>query len=367
MKLPELKIGQFSIKVPIILGAMGVGVTRSNLASAVSRAGGLGVISGVNLGFEENDFYTNRLEANIRALKREIHLAKEKSKNALLGVNFMVAMNNYKEHVTTAVKEGVDFIISGAGLPLDLPALVKGTKTKMIPIVSSAKAAKTILKMWDRNYQESADAIIIEGIKAGGHLGFSKEELTLGTFSPKEVIQEVKKVIAPFEEKYQKQIPVIFAGGVFDGEDIAEILSYGANGVQMATRFVATEECDAHINFKTAYINASKEDAKIIVSPVGMPGRAVQNHFLDLVDQKNAPKIQKCVNCLSTCDPKTTPYCISQALIASVKGDTTGGLIFAGENVYKVSEITTVAKIFDQLQAEAEYYLSLNHLQEDDM
>ncbi len=365
MKLPELKIGQLSIRVPIVLGAMGVGVTRSNLASAVSRAGGLGVISGVNLGFEETDFYTHRLEANLRALKREIMLAKEKSKNALLGVNFMVAMNNYKEHVTTAVKEGVDFIISGAGLPLDLPGLVKGTKTKMIPIVSSAKAAKTILKIWDRNYEASADAIIIEGIKAGGHLGFSKEELIRGDFNPQKVIQEVKEALMPFENKYDRKIPVIFAGGVFDGEDLAEMISYGADAVQMATRFVATEECDAHINFKMAYIQAQKEDAKLIVSPVGMPGRAVQNDFLEQVQLKNAPKIKKCVNCLATCDPKTTPYCISQALISSVSGDTTSGLIFAGENVYKVKEMSTVAAIFKEVQEDAERYLSLSCLKDE--
>lgn len=358
MKLPELKIGELTIKVPIVLGAMGVGVTRSGLASAVTASGGLGVISGVNLGFNEPDFYANRLEANLRALKREIHLAKKKTNGGLIGVNFMVAMNNYKEHVTEAVKEGIDFIISGAGLPSELPALVKGSATKIIPIVSSVKAAQLISKLWDRNHGTAPDAVVIEGIKAGGHLGFSKEELLNGSFDPKLVIQGVKEALKAYEEKYNKKIPVIFAGGIFDGKDIAEVLSYGADAVQMATRFVATEECDAHVNFKNAYVDALEEDAQIIISPVGMPGRALGNPLIENLSQGIRPKIERCVNCLRTCDPKTTPYCISQALVASVKGDVVTGLIFAGENVYKIKEITTVSSLMTTLVSEAEEFLN---------
>ncbi|HAS72884.1 MAG TPA: nitronate monooxygenase [Clostridiales bacterium UBA8960] len=357
MKLPELKIGEHTIKVPIVLGAMGVGVTRSGLASAVTTSGGLGVISGVNLGFNDPDFYTNRLEANLRALKREINLAKDMTKGGLIGVNFMVAMNNYKEHVAVAVKEGIDFIISGAGLPTELPGLVKGSKTKIIPIVSSVKAAQLISKMWDRNHQTAPDAVVIEGIKAGGHLGFSKEDLLEGNFNPKEVIQGVKAALETYEIKYDKKIPVIFAGGIFDGKDIAEAISYGADAVQMATRFVATEECDAHINFKNAYVDADITDAQIIISPVGMPGRALNNPLIDNLSKGIRPKIERCVNCLSTCNPKTTPYCISQALVASVQGDVETGLIFAGENVFKVTEITTVSHLMETLVSEAEQHL----------
>lgn len=364
MKLPELKIGQFTIKIPIILGAMGVGVTRSGLASAVTSAGGLGVISGVNLGFKESDFYTNRLEANLRALRREIQTAKINTKNGLIGVNFMVAMNNYKEHVAEAVKEGIDFIISGAGLPAELPGLVKGSRTKIVPIVSSAKAAQVIAKLWDRNHQTAPDAVVIEGIKAGGHLGFSKEELLNPTFDAKDVIKAVKTALKPYEIKYEKAIPVIFAGGVFDGEDIAQMLSFGADGVQMATRFVATEECDAHQNFKDAYISANETNAQIIISPVGMPGRALNNAFIQRIDAGDRPRIERCVNCLATCDPKTTPYCISQALVASVQGDVENGLIFAGENVYKVDKIIPVAALMKELVEEAESYLSLNSIGE---
>lgn len=354
MKLPELKIGQLTIKIPIVLGAMGVGVTRSGLAAAVTSAGGLGVISGVNLGFNESDFYTNRLEANLRALRHEIKTAKAKSNNGLIGVNFMVAMNNYKEHVTEAVKEGIDFIISGAGLPTELPAFVKGSTTKIIPIVSSVKAAQVISKMWDRNHQTAADAIVIEGIKAGGHLGFSREELDEKDFDPRAIIEGVREAIKPYEIKYDKHIPIIFAGGVFDGNDIAEMLSYGAEGVQMATRFVATEECDAHINFKQAYVNSVENQAQIIISPVGMPGRALDNPFIQRIAEGDRPRIERCVNCLRTCNPATTPYCISQALVASVKGDVDNGLIFAGENVHRVTEITTVEKLMQTLVSEAE-------------
>ena len=366
MKLPELKVGQLSIKIPIFLGAMGVGVTRSGLATAITSAGGLGVISGVNLGFKESDFYTNRLEANLRALRNEIRTVKENTKNGLVGVNFMVAMNNYKEHVTEAVKEGIDFIISGAGLPTDLPAFVKGSRTKLVPIVSSAKAALLISKLWDRNHETVPDAIVIEGIKAGGHLGFSKEELLAKNFDPKETIKAVKLALKPFEEKYKKHIPVIFAGGVFDGEDIAKMLSYGADGVQMATRFVATTECDAHENFKQAYVNATEEQAQIIISPVGMPGRAINNPFIQEIAAGRRPKIERCVNCLQTCNPSTTPYCISQALVSSVEGDVDHGLIFAGENVYKVKEIQSVEAVMNELVAEAESYLALEAIANND-
>ena len=354
MKLPELIIGDLKIKIPVVLGAMGVGVTRSNLAAAVTNAGGLGVISGVNLGFNEADFYSNQLEANLRALGNEIRAAKLATKNGLLGVNFMVAMNNYKEHVAEAVKNGIDFIISGAGLPLELPALVKGTNTKIIPIVSSVKAAQVISKMWDRNHAYAPDAVVIEGMKAGGHLGFSKSDLEEDHFDPESVIKGVKEVLVPYESKYSKKIPVIYAGGIFNGYDIAEFLGYGADAVQMATRFVATEECDAHPSFKKAYIDAQPGDAGIIISPVGMPGRAISNTFIKKLAQGDKPKIERCVNCLSTCNPATTPYCISQALISSVTGDVENGLIFAGDNVHKVQEITTVQTLMSTLLSEVE-------------
>lgn len=351
MKLPSLNIGDLSIKYPIVLGAMGVGVTRSKLASAVTNAGGLGVISGVNLGYTEPDFLDNMLEANLRGLRNEIRKAKSLAKGGAIGVNFMVAMNMYAEHVREAVKEGIDFIVSGAGLPTDLPGLVKGTKTKIAPIISSSKAAALITKVWDRNYEYAPDAIVLEGIKAGGHLGFKPKALERDQYDMVKTIQDIKVILAPYEEKYQKKIPLIVAGGIFDASDIETVLKAGGDGVQMATRFVATEECDAHQNFKDAYIKAEKSDVEIIISPVGLPGRAIHNDFLGKVAEGNRPAIKRCVNCLRTCDVRTTPYCISQALVNAVEGHTNDGLVFAGENVYKVDGMSTVPDIFASLIA----------------
>ncbi|MDW7660314.1 MAG: nitronate monooxygenase [Bacillota bacterium] len=354
MKLPELKIGDLTIKYPIILGAMGVGVTRSGLASAITNQGGLGVISGVNLGFKEPDFLSNRLEANLRAMRREIQKAKALSGGGHIGINFMVAMNSYAEHVKEAVKEGIDFIVSGAGIPTELPGLVKGSTTKIAPIVSSSKAAALIAKLWDRNYSVAPDAIVLEGIEAGGHLGFSKEDILEKKYDVFATIEQIKKVILPYEEKYNKKIPLIVAGGIFDGKDIAKVIAAGADGVQMATRFVATPECDADDSFKRAYIAAKEEDVKIIISPVGMPGRAIQNPLLNKLDVGDKPPIKVCVNCLKTCDVRTTPYCISQALVHAVQGNVEDGLIFAGSNVYKVKGMQTVPEIFEELIAEVE-------------
>ncbi|MBF4695895.1 NAD(P)H-dependent flavin oxidoreductase [Fusibacter ferrireducens] len=354
MKLPTLDIGSLKIKYPIVLGAMGVGVTRSGLAAAVTNAGGLGVMSGVNLGFDELDFMDNTLEANLRALRNEIRKAKEMTKGGAIGINFMVAMNMYAEHVREAVKEGIDFIVSGAGIPSELPALVKGSSTKIAPIISSSKGARLIAKLWDRNHNIAPDAVVLEGVKAGGHLGFSKDDIINENYDIFKTISEIKFILKPYEEKYQKKIPLIVAGGIYSGEDIANVLKAGGDGVQMATRFVATEECDAHERYKQAYIDAVKDDVKIIISPVGLPGRAVQNPFLKKVNAHNPPKIKKCVNCLKTCDIKTTPFCISQALVNAVSGNIDEGLIFSGENVYKVKEMSTVPEIFKDLLTELE-------------
>lgn len=357
MKLPTLQIGDLSIQHPIILGAMGVGVTRHKLASAVTNAGGLGVISGVNLGFEESDFKTNRLEANLRALRKEIQLAKEKTKNGIVGMNFMVAMNNYAEHVKEAVKSGIDLIVSGAGLPTELPEFVKNTKTKIAPIVSSAKACAILSKVWDRNHQTAADAVIIEGVDAGGHLGFSLEEIENRKFDAKQCIEDVRKVLMPYEAKYNKKIPIILAGGIYDGQDIANAISYGAEGVQMATRFVTTEECDAHINFKKQYLKATEQDIGIIKSPVGLPGRAIQTPLVENLAQGIKPKIEYCVQCLKTCNPQTTPYCISNALIKAVQGNLDEGLFFAGSKAYLTDKIVSVKTLFDTLIDEATEHL----------
>ncbi len=362
MKLPPLQIGDLSVPVPIIQGGMGVGVSLSRLASAVANAGGIGVMAGVQMGFNEPDFYANAQVANDRALRKHIRKAKELSPQGVIGINIMTAINHYKETVQAAVEEKIDLIISGAGLPTELPALVKGSKTKIAPIVSSGKAAALIAKMWDRRHQVAPDLVIVEGPEAGGHLGFSQDELRQDPpIKLEDLVKDVIAALKATEEKYQKKIPVIAAGGIFDGNDIARFLKMGAAGVQMGTCFVATEECDAHPLYKEAYLKASREDIDLVQSPVGMPGRAVINSFIDRTKKERVPSI-KCSNCLKPCNPAETPYCISDALMAAVQGKLEEGLIFTGSNAWRLQEIVSVKDLMGQLVAEAEAALSVPSL-----
>lgn len=354
MKLPELTIGNIKALVPIIQGGMGIGVSLHKLAAAVAAEGGIGIISGAQPGFAEPDFIKNTLGANLRALKNEIRLAKEKCKNGIIGVNLMVATNGYAEYVKAAIEAKADLIISGAGLPLELPKLTQGSDIKIAPIVSSAKAISVICKMWEKRYNATPDMVIVEGPEAGGHLGFSKNDELLNKPSALEqIVVEVKQALNTFESKYNKSIPVIAAGGIFDGKDIAKFLSLGASGVQMATRFVATDECDADENYKKAYVDAKKEDIQIVVSPVGMPGRAIRNKFIEKVEG-GSQKVKCLYNCLKPCDPKSTPYCISEALINAREGNIDDGLIFCGSNVYRIDKIVPVKELIHELVTEAE-------------
>ena len=346
MKLNSLIIGDLEAKVPIIQGGMGVGVSLSSLAGAVAKEGAIGVISAAQPGFLEEDFGKDSLIANIRALGKHIKKAKEISNGGIIGVNIMCATRNYEEYVKCAIDNGADLIISGAGLPTDLPKFTEGSNIKLAPIVSPPKSASVILKMWDRRYGRTADMVIIEGPKAGGHLGFSSESLK--EYESKGYDKEV--LVKVYEEKYNKKIPVIFAGGVYDRDDINHYMNLGCAGVQMATRFVATEECDAHINFKMAYINAKKEDVMIVKSPVGMPGRAISNKFMEERKLTNE-KISKCYKCLKKCDMATIPYCITGALVRAVKGDVDNSLVFCGENAYRLDKITTVKKLIEELNS----------------
>lgn len=357
MKIPKLDIGGLISSIPIIQGAMGVGVSGACLAAAVANQGGVGIISGAALGYREPDFLKNTLKANLRALKSEIAKARELAPKGIIGINFLMATNNYNEMVRAAVEEGIDLVISGAGLPTNLPDLVKGFQTRIAPVVSSSKAAKVILKYWDRHYGKTADMVIVEGPEAGGHLGFS-EEILKSDDKPKllDIVKEVIEVVKPMREKFNKNIPVIAAGGIFTGADIAECLNSGADGVQMATRFVATDECDADANYKNAYINSRKEDIVIIKSPVGMPGRAIENKFVKKVTQFG-DEIKSCYLCLRGCNPKVAPYCISNALINAVKGNIDEGLIFVGSNAYRVNKIVTVKDLIAELVSETEIAL----------
>ncbi|MCI9071111.1 MAG: nitronate monooxygenase [Clostridium sp.] len=327
---------------------MGVGVSLSNLAGNVAKYGAIGVISAAHPGYLENDFEINTLQANLRALKKHIKKAKQISNNGIIGVNIMVAMKNYKELVEASIEGGADLIISGAGLPLKLPQYTQNSEIKILPIVSSSKAAKLILSYWKKHYNKIADGIIIEGPEAGGHLGFKDNNIENDINEFETNVNNILETIKEFEKEYNKKIPVIVAGGVFDSDDIKKYIKLGANGVQIGSRFVATFECDANIKFKEAYLNCHKNDIKIVKSPVGMPGRAISNKFLNKINNDNN-KITKCYNCLIPCNPSTTPYCISEALINAARGDIDNGLIFCGSNAYKINKIISVKELLDEL------------------
>ena len=341
----SLKIGDLEVKIPVVQGGMGVGISLSGLAGNVSACGGLGVISTAQIGWREPDFYEKPFEANFRAIEKEIKKARELAKGGVLGVNIMVATQRYEEYVKSAVKAGIDIVISGAGLPIDLPKYVEGSKTKIAPIVSSLKSLTVICRMWERKYQTAPDLVVIEGPKAGGHLGFSREELeTVTDEAYDDVIVSIIEKVKEYSEKFSKKIPVVVAGGIYERKDMEHVMKLGADGVQMGTRFVTTKECDADEAYKQSYIKAKKEDIKIVQSPVGMPGRAILNPFLEKVKTEKC-KIKHCYQCIVTCDKKTIPYCITEALVNAAEGRVDEGLLFCGENAYRADKIETVAEI----------------------
>ena len=356
--MKDLNIGGFKIKLPIIQGGMGVGISLSGLASAVANEGGVGVISPAGIGFLYKEHSKDYLENCIYGLTEEIRKSREKSKG-IIGVNIMVALSNYADLVKTSVKEGVDIIFSGAGLPLDLPKyLTEGSKTCLVPIVSSARGAALICNKWKANYDYLPDAIVVEGPKAGGHLGFKVEQLEDENYSLEKIIPEVIAVAKEIGEKNGRTIPVIAAGGIYTGEDIEKFFEMGVAGVQMGTRFVTTVECDASDKFKQAYIDARPNDVRIIKSPVGMPGRAISSVFLDEVDAGTKhPKFCP-VNCIKTCDISTAPYCIIASLTAALKGNFKSGYAFAGSNVWRNDKIVTVKELFSTLIQEFNEYQS---------
>ena len=373
--LKPLKIGNLVAKRPVIQGGMGVGISLSSLAGAVAKAGGIGIISTAQIGFKDHDFGKNPMAANLRAIHSELKKAREKAPQGVLGFNIMVATKEYASYVKEAVKAGADVIISGAGLPIDMPKFVaeaeseadggekKERRTMIAPIVSSVKSALVICRMWDRKYHTAPDFVVVEGPCAGGHLGFSREQLTeLGadtdhvaeTYDEPAYDKEVRGIIETvksFAEKYEKHIPVITAGGIFDHKDVLHQVELGAEGVQAATRFVTTEECDADIAYKEAYINAKEEDIVIVKSPVGMPGRAIKNKFLERV-AKGPVKVEHCFRCLEHCDPATTPYCITKALINAAEGKIDDALLFCGSNAYRCEKIETVPEVMAALCGE---------------
>lgn len=358
MPLPSLKIGDLTARLPIIQGGMGVGVSLSGLASAVAEQGGIGVIAAAAIGFTEPDFRTDYVAANSRALRREIRKARS-SGSGILGVNVMVATTNYAEIVTAAVEEGIDIIFSGAGLPLALPKYAKGPDgPKLAPIVSSGRAAGVICKSWLHRYDRLPDAFVVEGPLAGGHLGFSTEQIDDPAYRLENLVPAVIEAVKPYAAKAGRHIPVIGAGGVYTGADILRFLEMGADGVQMGTRFVATHECDAADEFKQAYIDAGEKDVTIVKSPVGLPGRALRNKFIEDVENGGKKPFVCPYHCIKTCDYTKSPYCIALALINSRRGAVSKGLAFAGRNVHRVDSIVSVKELMNTLAAEYEAALA---------
>lgn len=350
--MPELSIGDLTAKIPIIQGGMGVGVSLSSLASAVGNAGGIGVISAAGMGFNKPDYKENPAKASINALKDEIRKAKAVSKG-IIGVNIMVAMSNFSDMVKTSLEEGIDIIFAGAGLPLNLPEyLLAGMKTKLVPIISSPRAASLILKKWTSKFNYLPDAFVVEGPMAGGHLGFKREQLSDNEYALEHLIPQVLGEVKAYEEEYNRKIPVIAAGGIFTGQDISRFINLGASGVQMGTRFVTTNECDVSIEFKKAYIDCREEDVVIIDSPVGLPGRAIKNEFIQAVEKREKQPFNCPYQCIKTCDYKESLYCIALALINAMKGNFKSGFAFAGQNAYRLKAIISVNDLMETLKNE---------------
>jgi len=346
--VPSLKIGNLEIYPPIIQGGMGIRVSEAGLAAAVANTGCAGVIAGTGIGMFEDLRGGDLWAFNAESLRNEIRKARSLTKG-IIGINIMVALTDYENLVKISVDENVDMIICGAGLPLDLPKFLNGKDIKLIPIVSSAKALALICKRWKGRHNKLPDAVVVEGVKAGGHLGYSFESLADGSaMTLEQIVEEVVALANSFEPK----IPVIAAGGIFDGQDIAHFLKLGAAGVQMATRFVCTDECDAHQNFKQAYIDAGPDDITIIKSPVGMPGRVINSPFVEKVKQGLTMPFKCNYKCLRTCDPEKAPYCIAKVLSNASKGKLDESFVFAGSNAYKCTEIIPVKVLVEKLTEE---------------
>lgn len=355
MEITPLRIGNLQSKLPVIQGGMGIGISLSKLAGTVASLGGVGVISGVQIGFREEDFIYNTKEANFRALKEEIRKAREIAPDGIIGVNLMFAMNNYDEMVICAAENGADLIISGAGLPLHLPKLLKPYKAYAIPIISSKRACDILLKHWYKKYQYIPPLVVLEGPLAGGHLGFSKEDVVSGNITLEGILKEVLEVRDKYEAIKGEKISVVAGGGLYSKEDVDRIIAQGADGVQIATRFVATEECDAPLSFKMAYVNCKEEDIVIVKSPVGLPGRAIKNPFLHRVKLKEEGGLDAaldpnpCLLCLKECNPLEIPYCITKALVNSATSSINEGLVFSGSGAYKIDKIVKVKEILEEL------------------
>ena len=353
MEARPLKMGNIEAKVPLIQGGMGVGISLGRLAGAVAKEGGIGSISAAQIGFKEPDFDTNTKEANLRAIQKEYDKARAIAPDGIIGFNIMVAMRHYEEYVRAAIDAGADLIISGAGLPTDLPRIAGDSRAKLAPIVSTDKSAKVILKYWGRKYKRMPDLLVIEGPKAGGHLGFTKEQLKAYDQAAYDAeVSDILDTVRSYEEEFQCRIPVALAGGIENKAQAEHAFSLGVDAIQAATRFVTTEECDAHIKYKEAYLNAKETDIVIVKSPVGMPGRAILNPFMEKVMAGERIPHSSCHGCLQKCNPSEIPYCITDALVHAARGEVDDALLFCGAYAYKADHLETVKEVIDSLMPE---------------
>ena len=325
-----IKIKNKELKKPIFQGGMGVGVSLSGLAGAVAKAGGAGTISAAQIGFLDPEFDKDPFEANLRAIKSEFDKARKISPDGIIGFNIMVAMQHYEEYVRAAVKAGTDFLVCGAGLPVDLPKIVANAMEEMdqsveapalAPVVSTEKSARVIFRYWEKKHHCAPDFVIIEGPLAGGHLGFAKDQLSYYTFDVYEKeVRNIIKVCREYAARFNKEIPVVLAGGI------------------------STKEAADH-----AFLDGSKEDIILIDSPVGLPGRAVRNKFSDTIMSGGRIAPVRCRGCLKNCRPDKIPYCITDALITSVTGDAKNGLVFCGADAWRCDHLEYAEDVIESL------------------
>jgi nitronate monooxygenase len=354
--LAPLYLGDLEVKIPIIQGGMGVLVSTATLAAAVANCGAAGTIASVGLGYGRPENDSDYPRASREGLQEQIRAARALSPHGVIGTNILSAISNYEELARTAVAEGIDFIVSGAGLPLKLPEYAEGSSTKLIAIVSSGRAADLIIRTWKKRYDRLPDALVVEGPMAGGHLGFRSEEVQADGDPSQRLQTIVREVVAVTESHHvrgERPMPVVAAGGVFDGWDMAAMLQQGASAVQLGTRFVATHECSVADEFKQLYLTATEEDLVIIPSPVGMPGRAIRTSFVDRVLSGERVPFRCNYHCLVPCKPQRAPYCIAQALFNAASGNLDEAVVFAGSNVARVDKIVSVAELIEEIVQEA--------------
>lgn len=350
--LPPLQIGEWTIPVPIIQGGMGVRVSAHRLAAAVANEGGAGIIATVALALASKHYKKAKdyFRANKDALADELAWAREQSPGGIIGTNCMVAIRDFEAMVRTSIEHGAQIIISGAGLPLRLPEFAADSPhTALVPIVSSLRAAKLIAQRWFRTYRRLPDAIVYEDpTRAGGHLGAKRGELFDTIHGTEQVVPELAEWAL---REYGNEIPIIAAGGIWDREDIDRVFDMGARGVQMATRFICTYECDAMDSFKEVFLKARQEDVVIVDSPAGLPGRALRTPFLNKL-YGGEEVASKCIaTCLTEClcRENKTHFCIAHALHESQQGNLDEGLVFTGTNATRHTRMMHVSEIFDEL------------------